>query len=179
MRELLHTFLKWLPAAVGAGLIGVATAWSEARDWIGFEAGILWEAMRNPLVTLLVLSVVAAYFAAIVWTSKPRNPAASMPPSALSPEAYEAQYRHRQMLLARGRDLAHRFSTDIGQRNFRRFLEADRVFPEIRPHLSRAFFKILNFWPEDRPSRWAAVSAAQAQSFLDEIDRIEREWGLS
>jgi hypothetical protein len=178
MRELVHAFLKWLPAAVAAGAIGVASVWPVARDWIGAKASLLWQAMSNPFVTLLVVLAVATYFGAIFWTSKSRHSSAPDVPSALSPEAYAAQYRHRQMLLAEGRELAHTYSTEV-RGNFRRFLESQRAFSAIRPHLSRTFLKILDTWPENRPSVWAALSEAQARSFLDEIDRIEREWGMS
>lgn len=77
MYRFIHEFLKWLPQAIfaavigiAATVIGIASVWSQARDWIGKIVGQWWSAMSHPAIALIVVILVVVYFATLLWTAK-------------------------------------------------------------------------------------------------------------
>jgi hypothetical protein len=70
----IHEFLKWVPPAIGGGLLGVAAIWTEAKDWIAQQVVWGWAQMSSPRVAALTFLGVCAYGWAIIWTGQTPAP---------------------------------------------------------------------------------------------------------
>jgi hypothetical protein len=99
----------------------------------------------------------------------------------ITPQEMDASERDRKRdLIDRARSLAATYSQgNTDEDSFRRYLERTKTYAALRGHLSRDYLKKLN------AGRTAYVMAAGARYeplvewFLDDLDRLEREWGLS
>ena len=114
-----------------------------------------------------------AYDAWHRWTFTPPG---SQP--AEGPEA-DAVAARRRGLIMRGRDIAHRFTIGPNNERFRWFLESQDAYPDIRPYLSEAYLAKLH-----RPRTTYARAAEAAyhplvSDFLDELERLEKDWKLA
>lgn len=92
--------------------------------------------------------------------------------------ATEELHAERRMLISRCRDLVHAFMNGGSKESFRRYLEATREYPSIRGALGKGYLSKLNaqrvfFVPQDGARYPVLVSG-----FLDELDRLEREWKI-
>lgn len=70
----IHAFLKWVPPAIGGGLLGVAAVWTEAKDWIAQQVVWGWAQMSSPWAAALTFLGVCAYVWAIIWTGQTPAP---------------------------------------------------------------------------------------------------------
>ena len=96
--------------------------------------------------------------------------------SATSPSRNE-ESRKRE-LIEKGRDLAHGFTDDHAGQGFRSYLEGHRSYADIRPHLSSDYLKKLNAHRTLYAKADGAKYPALVSWFLDDLDRLEKEWGL-
>ena len=89
-----------------------------------------------------------------------------------------ANHQKRRALLDECRDLAHKYTRNDGDLAFRAFLEGERAYADIRGHLSAEYLAKLN------APRTLYVCADGARYptlvswFLNDLDRLEKEWGL-
>lgn len=86
--------------------------------------------------------------------------------------------KHRRALIASCRDLAHEFTLNSPEEQFRPFLEGHRTYADIRSHLSADFLSKLNAVRTTYSSADGARYPALVGWFLDDIDRLEKEWSL-
>jgi hypothetical protein len=104
---------------------------------------------------------------------------ASEPAPASSSGVRDVLQDHRRReLISGGRDMAHEFTNSGDKSGFRAFLERQRAYPDLKPHLSNGFLKKLH---TPRTIYVAAQEAAYpvlVASFLKELERLERKWEL-
>lgn len=212
-RRVSHQFLVWLFPALFAGIgtfvglvIAAAQVWPEVKSWAALRWQNVEMILEHPLFYGALFLAVAAYIAALVYTTQepslPRQKAfrqvylegltvaakqleesGKFGPDErihpLAPPASREGEEQRRKIISDGRDLAHRYTVDPGDGSFRAFLERQRSFADIRPHLSQNYVKKLH------ASRTVYVTAGGAgyeplvRWFLDEMDRLEKKWGLS
>lgn len=146
----------------------MAQAWHEVRDWLASLARHIW---GSPTLLTLAVFASAAYFLALVFTAQERSGADPAPATATATSP-------RRVLIAAMRDLAVNYANGDQEVGFRRHLEANRKYADIRKYLSADFLAALHkqrtlFVPPDG-ARYPVLVAL----FLDELDRIEREWHL-
>lgn len=91
-----------------------------------------------------------------------------------------AKPRLAEVLIAAGRDWAHEFteSANGDSFGFRSFLEGKRLFADLRPHLTPEYIGKLNAQRMSYATADGAKYPALVSWFLDELDRLEGEWGL-
>jgi hypothetical protein len=84
---------------------------------------------------------------------------------------------HRAQLISDTRAIVA-MVTKRGSDDLRKELEASASFYQLRPHLSAAFMKKLSVGMNDSIAVVAGSSLPEhAQNLLDELDRLEKEWG--
>jgi len=92
--------------------------------------------------------------------------------------AEAAETQRRRDLIAKGRDLAHDYAEREQEETFREFLESQRVYADIRPHLSVGYRKKLEAvrvaYADADGSKYPSLVAW----FLDDLARLEKKWGL-
>jgi hypothetical protein len=97
------------------------------------------------------------------------------------------QTERRRALVDKGRDLAHEFtrldrenqmSEDADYFGFREFLERQRIFADIEPHLSDKFLRKLHAQRTIYLPSPEAAYPVLVSEFLGELKRLEKEWGL-
>jgi len=90
----------------------------------------------------------------------------------------EGARKRRQELIAKARDLAQDFGDGETGEGFRAYLEGQRVYADIRPHLSPEYLAKLNAQRMLYAKADGAKYPTLVSWFLDDIDRLEKEWGL-
>lgn len=89
-----------------------------------------------------------------------------------------ALQKRRREMIAECRDLAHQFTVGTTDKSFRVFLEEQRVYADIRSHLSANYLKKLNAPRTLYAKAGGAKYDTLVQWFLDDIDRLEKDWDL-
>jgi hypothetical protein len=164
--------------------VGFDVAWSEsaAKDRLsraangGDPVGALQEAVRVERARRDALKDAKRVDAEAVARKLRRDTGVEEDPEAIS-EAIERERErltaeHRRDLIAKGRDLVHRFRTESPDDIFETFARRQRDFFDIQPHLG------------DEYQRWVIRNAERDVSliadgeFLRELARLEKEWGL-
>lgn len=159
--------LGWLdgPARATAQLIRANVGSEYFANWLGF----------------LMFAVLYGLVLRRSWRGVPAiaGHQAIFPPEVRSEAPSSGSDReHKRDLINAGRGLAVDY-TNSGETGFRRYLERSHHYPAIRPHLSTTYRADLeNAWKvwgmED-----GALYEPLVKMFLDEMDRLESEWGLA
>ncbi|HEX8261686.1 MAG TPA: hypothetical protein VF547_02310 [Allosphingosinicella sp.] len=84
----------------------------------------------------------------------------------------------RRALIKMGRDLAFGYCHGDREETFREYLEGQRGYADIRPHLSEGYRGRLEAVRMVYADPDGAKYPTLVQWFLDELDRLEMEWGL-
>jgi hypothetical protein len=174
VRKQLRTFLLGIPgAAIALGTF--VCIWETPRNWIGERFTDLGAAMSNPWVTVLVTLLLVAYSGTVIWTFfEPR------PPSAVELRALEAARErdaHRRQLIADGRRLVAEFNLQVRANTLYGYLKYQPQYGAIRAQLSPEFVANL-----EHPRLLAlsdTTKDGRVHGFMQELDRLEREWGLA
>ena len=87
-RKYVHEFLKWLPLALGGGVVSVSAVWDGPKKWFGDQTTSAWREMSDPWVGLAVVAVLAAYLVGIIWTDQPREDSRSLAPKLIPDQLY-------------------------------------------------------------------------------------------
>lgn len=87
-RRFAHEFLKWLPLALGGGIVSVSAVWEGPKKWFGDQATWAWSEMSDPWIGAAVVVVLAAYVGAIIWTGQPRDNAHTLVPTLMRDQLY-------------------------------------------------------------------------------------------
>ena len=177
MRRFVHDFLKWLPGVIGGGSLAIAAVWEPARDWIAKISVWGWMHMSDPFIVLFLAVALAAYIAAIIWTGQEQS-AVIITQDALDREARLQAQKRRRDLIADCRDLAFRFTRETPEESFRKFLEGERAYADIRSHLTDEYVGKLNAVRTTYSNADGARYPTLVGWFLDDLDRLEKEWEL-
>ena len=125
--------------------------------------------------TLTIAGIVLFGFAAVLWIyewGQTRNAA---------PQQVDASDRDRKrILITRARRLAIIYTRgQSGDHTFRQYLEGTGAYAELRGFLSPEFLGKLNaprtLYAQQDGARYEAL----VQWYLDDLDRLEREWHLA
>jgi hypothetical protein len=92
--------------------------------------------------------------------------------------AAEAEKERRRALIKTGRDLAFGYCDGDQEETFREYLEGQRGYSDIRPHLSQDYRRKLEAVRMTYADADGARYPSLVQWFLDDLDRLEEEWGL-
>jgi hypothetical protein len=84
----------------------------------------------------------------------------------------------QRRLIADGRDWAHRFTVDELEVGFREYLESQRRFADLRRHLGADFLGQLNATRTSHSNADGAKYPYLVEKFLNDLDRLEKEWAL-
>ena len=173
-RKELRKSLLAVPGSIGGGA-AIASVWQTPRDWIGGSFAALASAMTHPWVTVLVTLMLVAYLGAVLWTFiKPRVPSVA---ETHEVEAERERRSRRRKMLNEAREMV--VNHELQSRwNWRQTTRYSHQFADIRPHLSEAYMKRLNAVRTIELGQ-AGTSEPLVQGFLDELDRLERDWKLS
>lgn len=87
-RKFVHEFLKWLPIALGGGVVSVSAVWDGPKKWLGEQTTWAWHEMGDPWIAGAVLFLLAGYVAAIIWTGQPRVPGPVSAPALKRDQLY-------------------------------------------------------------------------------------------
>jgi hypothetical protein len=93
-------------------------------------------------------------------------------------QANLAFQEHRRALIKTGRDLAFGYCHGDQEETFREYLEGQRGYADIRPHLSDAYRSKLDAVRTTYANPDGAKYPSLVQWFLDDLDRLEKEWHL-
>jgi hypothetical protein len=93
-------------------------------------------------------------------------------------EAKSAEKERRRALIKTGRDLAFGYCHGDQEETFREYLEGQRGYADIRPHLSEKYRRKLEAQRVAYADPQGAKYPTLVQWFLDDLDRLEKEWGL-
>ena len=196
MRRFVHDFLKWFPTALVGGALAVAALWTKAKDWIAEISAWGWAHMSDPFIALILVVALAAYIAAIIWTGQEQSADRSQREggfaleasrameidqarqAALDREARLQSQKRRRDLIADCRDLAFRFTRETPEESFRKFLEGERAYADIRSHLSDEYVGKLNAGRTTYSNADGARYPTLVGWFLDDLDRLEKECEL-
>lgn len=122
------------------------------------------------LVTLAIL----AYAAGLIWTFvEPRGPTAA---DLTEVETSKARFIRRREIIDEARKMVARFYT-MNSTDWHRTITCSPAYSAVAPHLSPQYFKQLH--AKARTITIGAVHQEPIASFVAELDRLEREWGLS
>lgn len=125
--------------------------------------------------TLTVAGIILFGFAVILWIyewGRQRN---------VTPQEVDASERDRKRsLIDQGRTFAATYTQGrTGHESFRHYLEGTKSYPALRGHLSKEYLAKLN----DGRTSYAMAAGARYEPlvewFLDELDRLERDWDLT
>jgi hypothetical protein len=84
----------------------------------------------------------------------------------------------KRELIKEGRQIATRHTQISTEIPFRHYIEGHAVYPHLRPHLGRKFLSDLNNGRIIIAQADGARMDALAERLLNELDRLEAEWGL-
>ena len=95
------------------------------------------------------------------------------------PRRANPKKERQRELINQGRDIAVEYTREAPAGGFRAYLESQRAYADIRPHLSEDYRAKLNaqrtFYAQADGARYETL----VQWFLDDVDRLEKEWGLT
>ena len=153
---------------------GFASIWETPKSWIGNRFGDLLAAMANPLVTVTVTLLIIAYLAALKWAFT--EPKAMTAAEVAEIERMKERDTHHRQIIARARAMVPEFEIQA-RRDWRQFVRYSSDYAPIRPLLSDEYKRMLN--DTHTLHVQGGILDPLADMFLDEVDRLEREWGLS
>jgi hypothetical protein len=126
-------------------------------------------------VILLAVVIVAWLF---FWAHPMPQPVvhAADPDEARTTEEARERQERRRKIIDEARKMVSRHEINK-EGNWRRTIQVNPAFAAVRPHLSRAYIDSLN-------SNMTVVTGREiheisVDNFVSELDRLEREWGLS
>ena len=124
--------------------------------------------------TLTVVGLSLFGFAAILWIYEWGRK------KHVTPQEIDATERDRKRsLIDSGRSLAATYTQGrTGQDSFRQYLEGTKSYAALRGHLRRDYLAKLNNGRMVYAMAPGARYEPLVEQFLDELDRLEREWGL-
>ena len=170
--EIVRRFVYWIAYF---GLVWAFMSWVAAHiTWISkYGWGVVvFAGVGAACVVMLVVCGVL-----ITWRYFNPLPGQSMTGESLETNLIES----RRVLISQARDFVSRtirLNTDSAY--FEKQLTSDQIFYRLRPYLSDQFKMVLNASMSGRmasyPSSRMPVIAAR---FIDEIERLEREWNLT
>lgn len=175
-RKQIRTVLLGIPGALVA--VGTfAAIWETPRTWIGDQFSVLAVAMTNPFVTMAVTLLLVAYFGALIWTFVEPRLAPVSGAELREVEADKERRSRRRKILNEARQMVADFELQ-SRWSWRQMIRYNPAFASVRPHLSKEYMEAI------RATRTAYASDEWlhdplAAMFLSELDRLEREWGLS
>jgi len=92
----------------------------------------------------------------------------------------EDDKRRKRKLIDEGRRLGSVYGLGkSGDKSFRQFLERTTAYAALRPHLSRDYLEKLNAPRATYAMKEGARYEPLVEWFLDDLDRLEKKWGLS
>ena len=117
---------------------------------------------------------------AVLWLWSWGRPRQAPTADAVSAEADQKDLARKRQLIDGGRRLAATYSAGgSGDDSFRKYLERTQSYAALRGHLSPAYLAKLN----DSSVLYATEAGARYEPlvawFLDDLDRLEREWKLA
>ena len=161
---------KHLFAAIfgGAGIVLLALGYADqARDILKFQP---WQ-LQAAGALLFIVSVIL-----ILYKGEADHVARLQPAAA---PAADADLLRKRNLLEAARGLATRYASSPPESTFRQYLETTRTYASLRGYLSPEYLTKLNaprtFYGTDGEGRYEPL----VEWFLDDLDRLEREWGLA
>jgi LPXTG-motif cell wall-anchored protein len=89
-----------------------------------------------------------------------------------------ALQKRRREVIADLRDIGLRYAHDNGEIPFREHLERQRPYVDIKRHLSKKYLSRLNAGRTSYSQADGALYPVLVQELFDELDRLERKWGL-
>lgn len=125
--------------------------------------------------TLTIAGVILCGLVAVLWLHEWGRS------KHVTPQEIDATERDRKRhLIDRGRSLAATFAQGrTGVPSFREYLERTATYAALRTHLSKDYLKKLNAPRTAYVGDGAGSYEPLVEWFLDDLDRLEREWGLS
>lgn len=124
--------------------------------------------------TLTLSGVILFCFAAILWLYEWGRP--KVKPKELN----SAEPNRKRTLIDRARGLVATYSQgNAGKDSFREYLERTQTYAALRGHLSSDFLRKLNAPRAVYAKAEGARYEPLVEWFLDELDRLEREWRLT
>jgi len=151
--------------------------WDGPRAWMGGIATELVAALAHPLLTMTLTLLAVGYISALAWTYvEPRPAPVDHRAQREADQAKEIDMR-RLAMIREARALVARHEADEHS-DWRGTIRTSPEYLALRPHLSAKYLK-----------RVSAVRTIEigidtmheplVGGFLDEIDRLEKEWGLA
>jgi hypothetical protein len=170
--EIVRRFVYWIAYF---GLVWAFMSWVAAHiTWISkYGWGVVvFAGVGAACVVMLVVCGVL-----ITWRYFNPLPEQSMTGESLETNLIES----RRVLISQARDFVSRtIRLNPDSTYFEKQLTSDQIFYRLRPYLSDQFKMVLNASMSGRmasyPSSRMPVIAAR---FIDEIERLEREWNLT
>jgi len=154
-------------------------------DWLGkwLKLNVSPEAAGWTVAVFVVLTI----YGIILWRVwRPRHihhkelPAQTVPIASAERQFIPAKpnpKKERQRdLITQGRNIAFGYTHENPEGGFRAYLEGQRAYADIRPHLSEEYRAKLHAQRTLYAQADGAKYETLVQWFLDEIDRLEREW---
>lgn len=122
-----------------------------------------------------ILFVAVVTYLLFEWDQKVR----SLSPGDVEHARADEDRKRKRELIDKSRDFAAIYTQGrTGQDSFRQYLEGTKTYAALRGHLSKEYLKKLN----DGRTVYAQTPGARyeplVEMFLDDLDRLEREWGL-
>lgn len=154
MHKKILGFLGSVGVALALGAVGVI-----------YDAKLLLQASA-----ILLGAVVVAWL--LVWAN-------ILPSGAGRNPTDDTDLARKRKLIDAARGLASRYASDPPDASFRQFLEGTRTYASIRGHLSQTYLDKLNASRTAYLSDGAGKYEPLVEWFLDDLDRLERKWGLS
>ena len=174
MRDQIHQFLKWSPAAVvGAGGFA-ATISASAAMWLSDLFVSLWGAMHSPFVTVIITLGVGVYVAAIMMTAHPKSTTVGS-----NNPATDFKLEHRRKVIADGRKLIAEFNLQARARTLMEFMQSREEWPAIRAHLGIKVRKDIENGRLLVATGDSSLKDGKVYYLMDELDRLEQEWDLA
>jgi fumarate reductase subunit C len=167
--------LLWPPGAVGA-TVGFFAIWDGPRAWIGHKATELLDAMTNPLLTMALTLVATVYILATLWTFFELRPVPVDHLAAREADKAKELDRRRLRMIREARTLVSLHEGGIHS-DWRSTIRTSPAYIAIRPHLSPEYLKRVQAIGTVELS--FSIHEPLVGGFLDEIDRLEKEWGLA
>ena len=155
----------------------LAQSYSGVKKWAENWFYYLEPVVTAPWFVALSILAICGYIAAIIWTGQEQS-ADIITQDALDREARLQAQKRRRDLIADCRDLAFRFTRETPGESFREFLEGERAYADIRSHLSAEFLAKLNAIRTTYSNADGARYPTLVGWFLDDLDRLEKEWEL-
>ena len=90
----------------------------------------------------------------------------------------DPQKDNRKRLIDTARNVAHQYTIGRQATGFREFLESQRTYADLRGHLAADVLAEINAVRTSYSNAQGAKYPYLVQRFLDDLDRLEREWEL-